>query len=102
MSGRLGPALAALRLHSSRCWQWRPQVSVESLLLATCLFFALACNASFWRSALSWSGGGIGFAASLLVLQVAIHAFVLGLLVWRWNAKLLLGALILCAALAAH
>ncbi|HEY9253140.1 MAG TPA: phosphoethanolamine--lipid A transferase [Stenotrophomonas sp.] len=102
MSGRLGPALAALRLHGSRCWQWRPQVSVESLLLATCLFFALACNASFWRSALSWSGGGIGFAASLLVLQVAIHAFVLGLLVWRWNAKLLLGALILCAALAAH
>ncbi|HVJ38539.1 MAG TPA: phosphoethanolamine transferase domain-containing protein, partial [Stenotrophomonas sp.] len=94
--------LAAPCAQVNRCWRCRPQLSVEALLLATSLFFALACNASFWRAALSWSNGGVLFTACLLVLLVAIHAFVLGLLVWRWNAKAVLGALILCAALAAH
>ncbi len=102
MTGRLARVLGAARLPGRLGWRRRPELSVESLLLATSLFFVLACNASFWRAVLSWSNGGVLFAACLLVLLVAIHAFVLGLLVWRWNAKLVLGAFILCAALAAH
>ena len=31
---------------------WRPQCSVEWLILMTSIFFALACNGLFWSSAL--------------------------------------------------
>lgn len=101
MIARLARALGTTRVPAS-AWKRRPQVSLESLLLATSVFFALACNLSFWRSAWAWSGGGLGFMACLLVLLVCIHALALGLLVWRWNAKPLLGVLLLCTALVAH
>ena len=101
MIARLTRALGALRGKTIN-WRLRPQLSLETVLLATSLFFALACNASFWRSAYHWSSGGVGFVLCLLVLLVSVHAWVLGLLVWRWNAKPLLGALLLVAALAGH
>ncbi|WP_410585026.1 hypothetical protein, partial [Bacillus sp. SIMBA_005] len=47
-------------------WRWQPALSTEGLILATSLFFALACNGLFWRSAMAWSGGGIGMALSLI------------------------------------
>lgn len=83
-------------------WRWRPVLSTEGLILATSLFFALACNGLFWRSATAWSGGGIGMTLSLLVVLVAVHALLLGLLVWRWNAKVLLSVLLLSTALATY
>ncbi|HYG08283.1 MAG TPA: phosphoethanolamine--lipid A transferase [Stenotrophomonas sp.] len=83
-------------------WSWRPLLSTEGLILAVSLFFALACNGPFWRSAMSWSGGGLGMALSLGVVLVAVHALLLGLLIWRWNAKVLLTALLLVSAFAAY
>ncbi|MDG2524928.1 phosphoethanolamine--lipid A transferase [Stenotrophomonas sp. HITSZ_GD] len=83
-------------------WRWRPTLSTEGLILATSLFFALACNGLFWRSATAWSGGGIGMTLSLLAVLVAVHALLLGLLVWRWNAKVLLSVLLLSTALTTY
>ncbi|KRG42341.1 hypothetical protein ARC20_10740 [Stenotrophomonas panacihumi] len=79
-------------------WRWRPTLSTEGLILATSVFFALACNGLFWRSATAWSGGGIGMTLSLLAVLVAVHSLLLGLLVWRWNAKVLLSVLLLSTA----
>lgn len=83
-------------------WRWQPALSTEGLILATSLFFALACNGLFWRSAMAWSGGGIGMALSLMVVLAAVHALLLGLLVWRWNAKPLLTVLLLSTALTTY
>jgi lipid A ethanolaminephosphotransferase len=83
-------------------WRWRPTLSTEGLILATSVFFALACNGLFWRSATAWSGGGIGMTLSLLAVLVAVHSLLLGLLVWRWNAKVLLSVLLLSTALATY
>lgn len=81
---------------------FRPEISIEALVLATSLFFALACNRMFWRSALASNPGSIGFALSLLVLLVAVHALLLGVLLWRWNAKAVLTILLATTALATH
>jgi len=83
-------------------WSRRPEISTEWLIVAASLFFALACNGSFWRSAAGWSNGGLGLMVSLLGVLVAVHALVLGLLAWRWNAKWLLGTLLVSTALAVH
>lgn len=83
-------------------WRWRPTLSTEGLILATSVFFALACNGLFWRSATAWSGGGIGMTLSLLAVLVAVHSLLLGLLVWRWNAKVLLSVLLLSTALTTY
>lgn len=64
--------------------------------------FALACNQLFWRTAMATHPGSIGFAISLMALLVAVHALLLGVLVWRWNAKPLLTLLLFTTALAAH
>ena len=83
-------------------WSYRPEISIEALALAASVFFALACNHMFWRSAMASHPGSIGFALSLLVLLVAVHALVLGLALWRWNAKPLLTVLLATTALATH
>ncbi|QRN42748.1 DUF1705 domain-containing protein [Xanthomonas oryzae pv. oryzae] len=46
--------------------------------------------------------GSIGFGISLMALLVAVHALLLGIVVWRWNAKPLLTLLLFTTALAAH
>lgn len=83
-------------------WCARPEVSTESVVLGSSLFFALVCNTMFWRSAMSTAPGSIGFALSLLTLLVAIHALLLGLVVWRWSAKPLLTLLFVTTALATY
>ncbi|HVJ37386.1 MAG TPA: phosphoethanolamine--lipid A transferase [Stenotrophomonas sp.] len=83
-------------------WSWRPTLSSEGLILAASVFFALACNGPFWRSAMAWSGGGIGMALSLFVVLVAVHSLLLGLLLWRWSAKPVLTVLLLSTALATY
>jgi len=83
-------------------WRWQPTLSTEGLILTISLFFAAACNGLFWRNAMTWSSGGIGLTLSLLVVLVAVHGLLLGLLVWRWNAKPLLTVLLLSTALTTY
>ena len=81
---------------------WRPQWSTETLITLTSLFFALACNGLFWHSAMATHPGSLRFAASLLLFLVGAHCLLMGLLVWRWNAKVVVGMLLVGTALAAH
>ncbi len=81
---------------------WRPELSSELLILLSSAFFALACNALFWRSAMATNPGNVLFAVSLFALLMTAHALLLGLLVWRWNAKILLTVLFITTALAVH
>ncbi|WP_312710275.1 phosphoethanolamine transferase domain-containing protein, partial [Stenotrophomonas sp.] len=89
------PALSSLR-------QWRPQLSTEALIALTSLFFAIAGNALFWRSAMASHPGSLRYALSLLMLLLGAHGVLLGLLVWRWNARMVTSALLLVTAFAAH
>ncbi len=81
---------------------WRPELSTETLILAASTFFALACNALFWRNAMATHPGSVLFAGSLLALLVSVHALLLGLLLWRWNAKSLLVVLLVATAFATY
>ncbi len=81
---------------------WRPTCSTETLIALTSVFFALACNGLFWHSAMATHPGSVRFAVSLLLLLVGAHSLLMGLLVWRWNAKVMIGVLLLGTAMAAH
>lgn len=91
----LWPRLARLR-------DWRPQFCVERLILLTSVFFALLCNGLFWRSAMAVQPDSLRLAASLLLVLIGMHSLLMGLLVWLWNAKLVLSVLLLGTALAAY
>lgn len=80
---------------------WRPQCSVEWLILMTSIFFALACNGLFWSSALGVQSS-LRMGTSVLLFLVGIHSLLLSLVVWRWNAKVLLAVLFVASALATH
>jgi lipid A ethanolaminephosphotransferase len=81
---------------------WRPTWSTETLIALTSVFFALACNGLFWHSAMATHPGSLRFGLSLLLLLVGAHSLLIGLLVWRWNAKVMIGVLLLGTAMAAH
>ena len=88
------------RLSWDRLRAWRPEISSEMLILAASLFFALACNSLFWRSAMAANPGSVMFALSLFALLVGVHALLLSVLLWRWNAKVLLTLLFITTATA--
>ena len=88
-------ALAGLR-------HWRPQLSTEALIAFTSLFFAVAGNGLFWHSAMASHPGSLRYALSLLLLLLGAHGVLLGILVWRWNAKVVISLLLLVTAFAAH
>ncbi len=90
------------RLSWDRLRAWRPEISSEMLILAASLFFALACNSLFWRSAMAANPGSVMFALSLFALLVGVHALLLSVLLWRWNAKVLLTLLFITTAFAVH
>jgi len=92
------PRLASL----SALRHWRPTWSTETLIALTSVFFALACNGLFWHSAMATHPGSLRFGLSLLLLLVGAHSLLMGLLVWRWNAKVMIGVLLLGTAMAAH
>ncbi|WP_144422789.1 phosphoethanolamine transferase domain-containing protein, partial [Xanthomonas arboricola] len=96
------PQSRGLKRLRALSWTTRPTVSTETLVLLSSLFFALVCNQLFWHTAMATHPGSLGFAISLMALLVAVHALLLGLLVWRWNAKPLLTLLLFTTALAAH
>ena len=89
------PTLASIRA-------WRPQLSTEALIVLTSLFFAVAGNGLFWHSAMASHPGSLRYALSLLLLLLGAHGVLLGILVWRWNAKVVTSVLLLVTAFAAH
>ncbi|MGE8232076.1 MAG: phosphoethanolamine transferase [Stenotrophomonas sp.] len=96
------PRPARLQLSWSRLRNWRPEISTEALILLASVFFALVCNTLFWRSAIATNPNSILFAVSLFALLVSVHAILFGLLVWRWNAKVVLTVLFITTAFATH
>ncbi|RRU19747.1 phosphoethanolamine--lipid A transferase [Stenotrophomonas sp. 278] len=97
-------AVTAGERQPSSIWRYtlRPRCSTETLIVVTSLFFALAGNGLFWRSAMATHPGSIRFAISLLLLLAGTHSILMGLLVWRWNARVMLSTLLLGTALAAY
>lgn len=81
---------------------FRPELSLESLILLTSLFFSIFSNLSFWHRALPEPLAQWKFALSLFVVVTAVHAFLLGLVVNRWIAKPLLSLLLLVTSIAAY
>ena len=85
--------------------RWRPEVSIEGLLLGIGLYFSLACNTPFWRALLASHGSGSDAPAYTLAVGVALTALnfvLLAPLLNRWTTKPLLGALILVAAVTSY
>lgn len=91
-----------LRLPAIAWLQGRPRLSTEALIALVSLFFAIAGNGLFWNSAMATHPGSVRYALSLLLLLLGTHAFLLGLLVWRWNAKGVVSALLMLTMLASH
>ncbi|MDX3930336.1 MAG: phosphoethanolamine--lipid A transferase [Stenotrophomonas sp.] len=91
-----------LRLPAVAWLQGRPRLSTEALIALASLFFAIAGNGLFWNSAMATHPGSLRYALSLLLLLLGTHAFLLGLLVWRWNAKVVVSTLLMLTMLASH
>lgn len=85
-----------------RWWALRPLLSSETLVLLSSLFFSIACNRLFWSGALAQSPGNWRLAVALFIFVTAAQSFLLGLLVFRWNAKVLLTTLFAVTAFATH
>ncbi|MED5620161.1 phosphoethanolamine transferase [Ideonella sp. BN130291] len=89
-----------------RWWSARPQWRVETLALVASLFFALACNGSFWAALLAgrtWDDPATWlFAAACAVGLVGLQALLLLLLLNRYTAKPLLALLFIATAFAVN
>jgi len=81
---------------------WTVDAHPETVIALSSLFFALACNGVFWRKAMATDPGDISFAISLLLILTGIHVLLFGLLLWRWNAKVLLTLIFVTTAFAAY
>lgn len=79
-------------------------LSVESLVLAASLYWAVSANRLFFSGALaqrSWSDPAAwGFGAALFVLVFALHAVLLALVATRWTVKPAIALLSVAAAAA--
>ena len=86
-------------------WFSRPW-RLEGLALVVSLLFALTCNTLFWQNTLVgydlWSVKGARLVGSLLVILVAVHYLILGLLLNRLIWRPVLVVLILSTAFAVH
>ena len=80
----------------------RPQVALEWVILVSCVWFAAVCNSTFWHEAMTIHPGGKVFAVSVFIVLVSVHALLLALIVWRWNAKYVLAVLFLVTAIVVH
>lgn len=81
---------------------FKPAMGTELLVLCCSVFFAVFSNAAFWSAAITDLAGQWRFVISLFLVITGLHAFLLGLVVTRWNAKPLLSVLLLVTALASH
>ncbi|WP_449466261.1 phosphoethanolamine transferase [Stenotrophomonas humi] len=98
----VAPRFRLQEMSWSKLRDWHPEISSEILILLASAFFALACNGLFWRSAMATHPGSVVFATSLFALLLSVHALLFGLLLWRWNAKVLLTVLFITTAFAVH
>lgn len=86
---------------SGRTRGFTVQASVETVLLATSLFWALVVNRPFLAAALKGhEGGATGFVLALGLALVALHFLLLAPLATRWSTKPLLAVLIVATAFA--
>ena len=89
-----------------RLRDWRPQLSVEALSLAICVYIAVTCNGAFWRAALD--GRALDtfaiwrFIIGTFVALFALHFALLICIANRWIVKPLLAALVIATAMAAY
>jgi lipid A ethanolaminephosphotransferase len=81
---------------------FRPELSLETLILLTSVFFSVFSNLPFWQHAVPDPLAQWRFAFSLFLVVTAMHAFLLGLVTSRWVAKPLLSLLLLVTAIAAY
>jgi lipid A ethanolaminephosphotransferase len=84
----------------------RPQLSVETIALASSLFFTVFCNGAFWHrvagtGALQGTGGWLT-AISLFCAITALHMLLLCVVLYRRTAKGVLALLFMVTAMAAH
>lgn len=84
----------------------RPSVSVEGLIVITCVFFVATANGAFWagirNSGVLDESGSWRLLASAAVAIAGLHAILLGCVLNRWTAKPLLALLLVTTAAAAH
>lgn len=80
----------------------RPLVSTELLVVLASLWFAVFSNATAWHTAVSAPLQQWRLALGFAVVLTAGQVLLLGLLVWRWNARVLLSVIVLASAFAAH
>lgn len=82
--------------------QYRPAMTLETLILCCSVLFTLAYNLSFWHAALVQPLTQWRLAMSLFLLVTALHSLLMGLVLTRWNAKPVLTLLLLVTAMASH
>lgn len=81
-------------------------LSVERVIVAASVFWALSANGAFFAAVLGAQGGTEpgqwGFAIAIFVLVVALHVLLLGVLANRWTVKPLLALLLPATACASY
>ncbi len=95
------PRSALPRIVMPKWLTFKPTMRLEVLALLVSVFFLACYNFSFWRAIVqldaSWH-----LVVTLIILIVALQAFLLGLVLSRWTAKPLLTLLFLVSAGAAY
>lgn len=85
--------------------RWRPEISVETLVLCSAVFMLAAGNGRFWQAALaqrSWAEPATwGFSAALFVALSALYLLAGAAVATRHTVKPLLTVLLLASAAAA-
>lgn len=102
MSERLVVSTSVPRTSTVPWVQYRPAMTLETLILCCSVLLTLAYNLSFWRAALVQPLTQWRLAMSLFVLVTALHSLLMGLVLTRWNAKPVLTLLLLVTAMASH
>jgi lipid A ethanolaminephosphotransferase len=86
--------------------RWTMTASVDQVLLAVSVFWALACNRPFLAAALDgqrWSDpAAIGFAAALVIGLVALHLLLLAPVANRYTVKPVVALVLVATAFAVH
>lgn len=82
----------------------RPQLSVETCVILSCVYFVALCNAPFWNAILvnrePFSISTWLFAATLFIAITLLHFVLVAALCNRWTAKPILIVLIIVTAVA--
>ncbi|KFL37920.1 phosphoethanolamine transferase [Arenimonas donghaensis] len=89
-----------------RFFRWRPSISLETFALVAAALFTLFYNNAFWRFLAArvdlHQGRGWAVAAAFAIVVWGLHALLLLVLLARWNAKLIVGLMIVVSAIAVY